>query len=127
MMYIQTNTLLTFFIIVPVLSGILLALNLLLAPHLPETEKLTTYECGFSPIHDQTRAPFTIHFLLFGVLFLAFDLEILLLFPLGLSLFSVEVYGFVMAAIFLIFLGFGFIYEIGSGALQFTNSKSSSK
>jgi NADH-ubiquinone oxidoreductase chain 3 len=40
----MTMIVLLFF--VPVLVGILLALNVLLAVHRPDTEKVTSYECG---------------------------------------------------------------------------------
>ena len=42
-------TMVVLFIFVPVLVAILLALNVLLAVHRPDTEKVTPYECGFNP------------------------------------------------------------------------------
>ena len=56
------NTLLTLFIIVPLLALLLLTLNLLLAVHRPDEAKLDPYECGFSPVYGQTRTQFSIHF-----------------------------------------------------------------
>ena len=44
------NTLLMLFIFVPILSIILLALNVLLAPHRPDEAKVSAYECGFNAI-----------------------------------------------------------------------------
>ncbi len=55
------------------------------------------------------------------MLFLVFDLEILLLFPLGVTLYQVSTYGFVVALIFFIVLTIGFVLEIGSGAISLTN------
>lgn len=75
------NTLLILFIFVPVLTVILLALNILFAVHVPDSEKLSSYECGFSPIHGQTRSPFSIQFYMVGILFLVFDLEVALIYP----------------------------------------------
>lgn len=115
------NNLLMLFIIVPVLAGILLALNVLLAPHRPDEAKVSAYECGFSPVYGQTRSTFQIHFYIVAMLFLVFDLEILLLFPLGVTLYQVSTYGFVVALIFFIVLTIGFILEIGSGAISLTN------
>lgn len=109
------------FILVPVLSGVLLALNVLLAPHRPDEAKVSAYECGFSPVYGQTRSTFQIHFYIVAMLFLVFDLEILLLFPLGVTLYQVSTYGFVVALIFFIVLTIGFILEIGSGAISLTN------
>ena len=52
-------TMTVLFIFVPILVMILLVLNLLLAVHKPDTEKVTPYECGFNPIYGQVRAPST--------------------------------------------------------------------
>ena len=56
------NTLLILFIFIPVLSLVLLLLNVLLSPNRPDSEKVYTYECGFSPILGQTRNTFHISF-----------------------------------------------------------------
>lgn len=111
------NTLLMLFIFVPILSFILLALNLLLAPHRPDESKVSAYECGFSPVYGQTRSTFQIHFYIVAMLFLVFDLEILLLFPIAVTLYQVSIFGFSIALIFFIVLTIGFVLEIGSGAI----------
>jgi len=107
------------FLFVPVLVVILLLLNVLLAVHRPDTEKVTPYECGFSPVYGQTRAPFSIQYYLVGILFLIFDLEILLFYPLAVTLYQVSVYGFVIGVLFFTVLTIGFVYEFGKGALYF--------
>ena len=112
------------FIFVPILTGILLMLNVLLAVHKPDTEKVSAYECGFSPVYGQTRAPFSIQYYLVGILFLLFDLEILLLYPLATSLYQVGSYGFVVAIMFFLVLTLGFMFEWGKGALYFTDQRS---
>lgn len=112
------------FIFVPILTGILLMLNVLLAVHKPDTEKVSAYECGFSPVYGQTRAPFSIQYYLVGILFLLFDLEILLLYPLATSLYQVGSYGFVVAILFFLVLTLGFMFEWGKGALYFTDQRS---
>nr|UYG49289.1 NADH dehydrogenase subunit 3 [Rhizoctonia sp.] len=117
------SSLLLLFIFVPVLTGILLALNLLLAVHRPDSEKVQAYECGFSPIYGQTRSPFHVQFYLVGILFLIFDLEILLIYPLAVTLHQVSAYGFWIFIVFLVILTVGFVLEIGSGALYFTEQK----
>lgn len=81
------------FIFVPVLTFILLALNLAFAVHRPDSEKVTSYECGFSAI-PQTRSPFSVQFYIVGILFLVFDLEILLIYPFSASLYQIGSYGF---------------------------------
>ena len=88
----MTMIVLLFF--VPILVGILLGLNVLLAVHRPDSEKVSPYECGFNPIYNQVRVPFAIQYYLVGILFLIFDLEIAVLFPLGVTLYQVTSYGF---------------------------------
>jgi NADH:ubiquinone oxidoreductase subunit 3 (subunit A) len=119
------NTITLFFIFIPILVVILLALNLLLAVHRPDSEKVTSYECGYSTIYGQTRNPFQISFYLVGILFLLFDLEILLIYPLASCMFTVQSYGFWVAIVFFLILTVGFVYEFGCGALYFTDKRSS--
>jgi|SRR6267378_2789234 len=116
------NTLLILFIFVPILSLIFLALNILLAVHKPDEAKVSAYECGFSPVYGQTRSVFHIHFYIVAMLFLVFDLEILLLFPIAVTLYQVSIFGFSIAIIFFIVLTIGFILEIGSGAISITST-----
>ena len=75
------SNLLFLFIFIPILALVLLALNILLAPHKPDESKISAYECGFLALPEQTRSTFQIHFMIVALLFLIFDLEILLLFP----------------------------------------------
>jgi NADH-ubiquinone oxidoreductase chain 3 len=116
------NNLLMLFIFVPILAVLLLGLNLLLAAHRPDEAKVSAYECGFSPVYGQTRSTFQIHFFIVALLFLIFDLEILLLFPIAVTLYQVSMFGFSVALIFFIVLTIGFILEIGSGAIKLTSS-----
>ena len=115
------NNLSMLFILVPILAFVLLALNVLLAPHKPDESKVSSYECGFIPILGQTRSTFQIHFMIVALLFLVFDLEILLLFPLAVTLYQVSIYGFSIGMIFFVVLTIGFALELGTGAIKLTN------
>nr|UEX92997.1 NADH dehydrogenase subunit 3 [Paramarasmius palmivorus] len=116
------NNLLFLFILVPILAIVLLLLNFLLASHKPDEAKVSQYECGFNAIEGQTRSTFQIHFYIVGLLFLVFDLEILLIFPAAVCLYQVSVFGFSVAMIFFIVLTIGFVLEIGSGAISLSNT-----
>lgn len=115
------NNLFFLIIFVPILAFILLALNVLLAVHRPDEAKVSAYECGFLALPDQTRNTFQIHFMIVALLFLIFDLEIVLLFPLAVSLYQVSSFGFTIGILFFIVLTIGFILEIGSGAIGLKN------
>jgi NADH:ubiquinone oxidoreductase subunit 3 (subunit A) len=112
------NTLLMLFIFIPVLIAVLLFLNFLLAASNPDAEKLSIYECGFTPVYGQTRSTFHINFYVVAIFFLVFDLEIVLLYPLSVVLNQVGLYGFAIAVVFFIVLTIGFVMEISSGALK---------
>jgi NADH-ubiquinone oxidoreductase chain 3 len=109
------------FIFVPLLALILLTLNLLLAPHKPDEVKNSAFECGFATIPGQTRSTFTIHFYIVAMLFLIFDLEVMLIYPICLVLYEVSYFGFTIALLFFFILTVGFILEIGSGAISLSN------
>jgi len=80
--------------VIPLLRGLLLFLNVLFRVHRPDTEKVSPYECGINPVGQQTRQPFQVQFYLVGILFLIFDLEVAILYPLRLTLDEVGLYGF---------------------------------
>nr|YP_010758784.1 NADH dehydrogenase subunit 3 [Tilletia controversa]WEX30832.1 NADH dehydrogenase subunit 3 [Tilletia controversa] len=118
------NTITLFIIFIPILVVILLLANLLFAVHRPDFEKVTPYECGFSPVYGQTRKPVSIQFYLVGILFLIFDLEILFVYPYRSVMYHSEMYGFWIVMIFFVVLTIGFVYEFGSGRLYFTDKRS---
>ena len=119
-----------FFVFIPVLSFILLAVNLIFASHNPYQEKDSVFECGFHSFLGQNRTQFSISFFIFALLFLLFDLEILLVYPYIVSAYSNSIYGLIIMLIFFLVLTLGFAYELGKNALKidsrqmFTEGKS---
>jgi NADH-ubiquinone oxidoreductase chain 3 len=122
-----------FFIFIPLLAVILLAINLIFAPHNPYQEKDSAFECGFHSFLGQNRTQFSISFFIFALLFLLFDLEIILIFPYAVSAFTNDIYGLLIMFIFFLILTVGFAFELGKNALKidsrqtftFTNKESS--
>jgi NADH-quinone oxidoreductase subunit A len=97
--------------VLPILAGFLLA------PHKPDSEKLSPYECGFEAFED-SRMRFDVRYYLVAILFIIFDLEIAFLFPWAVVLDSIGLFGFVAMMIFLAILVIGFVYEWKKGALE---------
>jgi NADH-ubiquinone oxidoreductase chain 3 len=113
----MTNTLF-FFIFIPLLAFILLAINLIFAPHNPYQEKKSAFECGFHSFLGQNRTQFSISFFIFALLFLLFDLEILLVYPYIVSGYANGIYGLIVMLIFFLVLTLGFAFELGKNALK---------
>ena len=117
----------TFFIIfIPILAILLLAINLLLAPHNPYQEKDSVFECGFHSFLGQNRTEFSISFFIFGLLFLLFDLEIVLIYPYSVSSYTNDIYGLIIMMLFFVLLTLGFIFELGKNALTIDSRQTSS-
>src|ERR1700709_276837 len=101
-----------------ILSIILLSINFIFASHNPYMEKKTAFECGFHSFLGQNRTQFSISFFIFALLFLLFDLEILLVYPYTISAYNNGVYGLVIMLIFFLALTLGFAFELGKNALK---------
>lgn len=106
-----------FFIFIPILAIILLLVNIVLAPHNPYEEKDSVFECGFHSFLGQNRSEFSISFFIFALLFLLFDLEILLVYPYVVSAYHNGIFGLVIMLIFFLLLTLGFAFELGKNAL----------
>lgn len=117
-------TSITFFIIfVIILAFILLAVNIILAPHNPYQEKDSAFECGFHSFLGQNRSEFNISFFIFALLFLLFDLEILLVYPFVVSAYVNAGFGLTVMLIFFLILTLGFAFELGKKALTITSKQ----
>ena len=99
------------------LGVLLLSLGLILGRGEKDSEKLSSYECGFEPFED-SRIKFDVRYYLVAILFIIFDLEIAFLFPWAVSLGEVGAFGIFAMGIFLMVLVVGFIYEWKKGALE---------
>jgi NADH-ubiquinone oxidoreductase chain 3 len=117
--------LLFFLLFIPLFVLILLGVNMLVATNNPDTAKMAPYECGMPPASD-ARHKFQISFFLVAILFLIFDLEILFLYPLAVTLYYISFFGFWVAMVFILLLTVGFIAELASGALDYAKHRTTS-
>jgi NADH-quinone oxidoreductase subunit A len=100
-----------------VMATALLALGFVLAPHRPDSEKTSPYECGFEAF-EGARMKFDVRYYLVAILFIIFDLEIAFLFPWAVMLHKLGMVGFMAMLVFLAILVVGFVYEWKKGALE---------
>ena len=118
----------TFFLIfIPILAIILLAVNLIFAPHNPYEEKDSAFECGFHSFLGQNRSEFSISFFIFALLFLLFDLEILLVYPYVVSAYQNGIFVLIIMLLFFLLLNLGFAFELGKNALSIESRQSNYK
>ena len=106
-----------FLIIAIVLALVIAGLSYTLTSQKPESEKLSSYECGFEPYED-TRNKFDVKFCLVAILFILFDIEVVFLLPWSITLSQLNLLGFWSMVDFLLELGIGFIYVWKLGALD---------
>ncbi len=89
----------------------------LLRPKRPTFEKLTTYECGENP-EGSPWVKFNIRFYVVALIFLIFDVEVVLLIPWALVYKEMGIVGYLIGAIFLVLLAVGMAYEWKKGDLE---------
>jgi NADH-ubiquinone oxidoreductase chain 3 len=109
----------TFFIILVLIIAVLfLVLNFALAPHNPYQEKYSIFECGFHSFLGQNRTQFGIKFFIFGLVYLLLDLEIISVYPYGVSEYDNGIYGLAIVLIFTAVVTIGFVFELSKNALK---------
>ena len=81
----------------------------ILRPKNPTKEKLTTYESGLAPVGD-ARVRYNVRYYLFALMFLAFDVETVFLYPWAVEYHALGAYGFVEMVVFLVLLAIGLVY-----------------
>ncbi len=89
----------------------------LLAPRRPTAPKLEPYECGIVPARD-TPERFPVRFFLVAMIFIVFDIEIILFYPYAVARGGLGLFGLVMVMIFTFAVFESFVYLIGAGALE---------
>nr|CCI69374.1 NADH dehydrogenase subunit 3 [Metacrangonyx sp. 4 MDMBR-2012] len=86
-----------------------------------EREKNTPFECGFDPF-KKARVPFSVRFFLIAIIFLIFDIEIVIVLPVGLlvNYYTMSYFALITAGIIIILIG-GLAHEWNQGALNWVN------
>lgn len=121
-MLTEFGKILVFIILAGAFVGIAFFASMLIRPKRPSHEKDLIYECGENT-EGSPWVKFNIRFYVVALIFLIFDVEIVLLFPWALTYKSFGVFGFVSGAIFLLILFLGMAYEWRKGDLEWARPK----
>nr|AGS15347.1 NADH dehydrogenase subunit 3 [Cistopus chinensis] len=113
------NSFFLFSLFLIILNCILFITSLLITfKSLKNREKNSPFECGFDSSW-YTRSPFSMRFFLLAVIFLIFDVEIILLMPIIINLlFSPSIIYLSSSMIFLMILIIGLLHEWNQGSLN---------
>ena len=104
------------YVTLAVLFGIVvMVLTTFLGPKKPTPEKLAPYESGIQEIEAPKRR-FPVKYLLVGMLFIVFDIEIVSFYPLAILLHQIKLLGLIELLIFLFILMIAYIYAWRKGA-----------
>ena len=112
------------FVFVTILTIVFLLLNFILAPHNPYQEKYSIFECGFHSFLGQNRTQFGVKFFIFALVYLLLDLEILVIYPYGISVYENGIFGYILELIFIGIITAGFVFELGKNALKIDSRQS---
>lgn len=111
------------FLLIAILFVIVaIAVSRLIRPARPTYEKLTTYECGENP-EGSPWIKFNIRFYVVALIFLIFDVEVVLLIPWALVYKQFGWAGFIVGGFFLVLLALGMAYEWRKGDLEWDRPK----
>ena len=104
------------YVTLAVLFGLLvMVVTGFLGPRKPTPEKLAPYECGIQEI-DAPKRRFPVKYLLTGMLFIAFDIEVVSFYPLAILLHQLGFFGLIELLVFLLILMVGYVYVWRKGA-----------
>nr|YP_010363570.1 NADH dehydrogenase subunit 3 [Atkinsoniella xanthoabdomena]UNZ12671.1 NADH dehydrogenase subunit 3 [Atkinsoniella xanthoabdomena] len=116
------NKLLLFMVIIIMLVMVIsITIMIVSKKSIIDLQKSTPFECGFNPM-SYKRLPFSIHFFLIAVIFLIFDIEIIIIIPMIFTLkSSMLIYWLITSTTFVLILILGLFHEWYNGMLNWTN------
>nr|YP_010952937.1 NADH dehydrogenase subunit 3 [Empoascanara alami]YP_010952976.1 NADH dehydrogenase subunit 3 [Empoascanara hongkongica]WMQ52380.1 NADH dehydrogenase subunit 3 [Empoascanara alami]WMQ52419.1 NADH dehydrogenase subunit 3 [Empoascanara hongkongica] len=112
---------LMFLIVVSIINLVITLLIVMInKKQISDSQKSSPFECGFNPMTFK-RLPFSIHFFLIAVIFLIFDIEIIIILPMILTLKSSQMTAWLLTStIFIFILILGLYHEWINGMLNWT-------
>nr|YP_010584242.1 NADH dehydrogenase subunit 3 [Theromyzon tessulatum]UZT67731.1 NADH dehydrogenase subunit 3 [Theromyzon tessulatum] len=83
-----------------------------------DRQKTSPFECGFDP-NNQARIPFSTRFFLLAIIFIVFDIEIILLMPMPVVVYTMYSLSYIMIfSSFMLILLLGLMHEWNEGSIN---------
>ncbi len=95
-----------------------IGISKLLQTRKPTKAKLDPYECGMPNVTSDPRVQFKIHYYIFGLLLVIFDVEMLFIFPWAVTFRSLGLAAFIEMTVFIAILVLGLYYAWRKGVLK---------
>ena len=99
------------------LMGVTLLAASLLRPKKPSATKADTYECGIETVGD-TWVQFRVQYYIFALVFVLFDVEAILLFPIAVAYNALPLYAVLIAVLFIVILLEAIVFAWRKGVLE---------
>nr|UEP16604.1 NADH dehydrogenase subunit 3 [Pyrrhocoris tibialis] len=111
----------TFMLALIIASSLMIICTIISKNMTTDREKSSPFECGFDP-KSMTRLPFSLQFFLIAVLFLIFDIEVVIILPMILTMKIMNSINWMLTMTsFMIILLIGLYYEWNTGMLEWTH------
>nr|YP_007025079.1 NADH dehydrogenase subunit 3 [Gorpis humeralis]AEH21206.1 NADH dehydrogenase subunit 3 [Gorpis humeralis] len=113
------NKLLLMLSLALIISFVLMSLCMTISKKtIMDQEKMSPFECGFDP-NSSSRMPFSLQFFLMAVLFLIFDIEIVIILPMIITFkYSYMTTWIITIMMFMVVLILGLYHEWNNGVLE---------
>lgn len=105
-----------FALMAPVFPALPILIAWIIRPRKPNVLKSQTYECGVETVGD-TWVQFRVQYYIYGLIFLVFDVEMVLLFPWAVAYNRLDLFGFAAGLVFIALLFDGLFYAWNRGVL----------
>lgn len=116
---------LVFFLLAVVIATLFYVINLLIYYLTRESSSqallISTYECGFEAVTNQSRTEHSISYYIIALLYVIFDLEIALILPALVSFTAIGITGGVLLVVIMSLLCLAFVYEYNLGTFSHVN------
>nr|YP_002735089.1 NADH dehydrogenase subunit 3 [Saldula arsenjevi]ABZ02131.1 NADH dehydrogenase subunit 3 [Saldula arsenjevi] len=115
------NMLISFYLLMMISIMLMIICSTISSKSISDREKMSPFECGFDP-KSSPRMPFSMQFFLIAILFLIFDIEIVIIMPMVITIKTSMMSTWIITMMmFILILILGLFHEWNNGVLEWAN------